>query len=141
MRWRQDSLRAAAPKRWETAATSVARLHRRLVVAVDAADGAVRELQKARLPCDRLGEAATELRAQAVLLTRHLVVVSRLPLTKRQLALLPIRRRVDDVEWLSARIGTSAIEGRGGGTVGDGLAEIAERLEHLDQSRSLLAGD
>ena len=36
MRRRQDSLRASAPKEWETARTSVARLHRRLVVAVDA---------------------------------------------------------------------------------------------------------
>jgi hypothetical protein len=63
-------------------------------------------------------------------------VVSRLPLTKRQRALLPIRRQVDDVEWLSARIGTSAIEARGFGTVDAGLSDIAARLNLLKQSRS-----
>lgn len=141
MRRRQDSLRASAPKEWETAFTSVARLHRRLVVAVEAADGTVRDLRKARIPCDRLEEAAAELRSHAVLLTAHLVVASRLPLRKRQRALLPLRNQVDDVEWLSARIGTSAIEARGYGPVDAGLANIAERLACLEESRSLLAGE
>ena len=141
MRRRQDSLRAAAPKEWGTAHTSVARLHRRLVVAVDAADGTVGDLRKARVACDRLEEAATELRAYAVLITAHLVVASRLPLRKRQRALRPIRNQVDDVEWLSARIGTSAIEARGYGAVDAGLAEIAQRLAILEHSRALLAGD
>ncbi len=84
MRRRQDSLRAAAPKEWETAHTSVARLHRRLVVAVDAADGTVGDLRKAHIACDRLEEAAAELRSNAVVITAHLVVLSRLPLPKRQ---------------------------------------------------------
>src|SRR4051812_46585880 len=141
MRWRQDSLRASAPKEWGTAHSSVARLHRRLVVAVDAADGSVRDLRKSHVPCDRLEEAAAELRAHAVLLTAHLVVASRLPLPKRQRALLPIRHQVDDVEWLSARIGTSAIEARGYGTVDTGLADIAEHLANLEHSRSLLADE
>ena len=141
MRRRQDSLRASAPKEWRTAHTSVARLHRRLVVAVDGADGTIGELRKADVPCDRLEEAAAELRSHAVLITAHLVVASRLPLTKRQRALRPIRRQVDDVEWLSARIGTSAIEARGYGAVDAGLADIAERLAILEHSRSLLAGD
>src|SRR6478735_9448879 len=82
MRRRQDSLRASAPKEWKTARTSVARLHRRLVVAVDAADGTVADLRKAHVPCDRLEEAAAELRSHAVLITAHLVVASRLPLRK-----------------------------------------------------------
>ena len=73
--------------------------------------------------------------------TAHLVVTSRLPLPKRQRALRPIRSQVDDVEWLSARIGTSAIEVRGYEAVGAGLADIAERLEILDRSRALLADD
>ena len=77
----------------------------------------------------------------AVLITAHLVVASRLPLPKRQRALRPIRSQVDDVEWLSARIGTSAIEARGYGAVDAGLADIAERLASLEHSRSLLAGD
>jgi len=141
MRRRQDSLRAAAPKEWGTAHTSVARLHRRLVVAVDAADGTVGDLRKARVACDRLEEAAAELRSYAVLITAHLVVASRLPLRKRQRALRPIRNQVDDVEWLSARIGTSAIEARGYGAVDAGLAEIAQRLAILEHSRALLAGD
>jgi len=141
MRRRQDSLRAAAPKEWGTAHTSVARLHRRLVVAVDAADGTVGDLRKARVACDRLEEAAAELRSYAVLITAHLVVASRLPLRKRQRALRPIRRQVDDVEWLSARIGTSAIEARGYRAVDAGLAEIAQRLAILEDSRALLAGD
>ena len=141
MRWRRDTLRASAPKQWETAHTSVARLYRRLVVAVDAADGAVRDLRKADFPSDRLEEAAAELRSQAVSMTRHLVVASRLPLLKRQQALRPIRNQVDDVEWLSARIGTSAIEARGSGAVDAGLADIAERLASLEYSRSLLAGE
>ena len=141
MRRRQDSLRASAPKEWETAHSSVARLHRRLVVAVDAADGAVGDLRKAQLACDRLEEAAAELRSHAVLITAHLVVASRLPLPKRQRKLLPIRSQVDDVEWLSHRIGISAIEARGYGAVDAGLADIAERLATLEHSRSLLAGD
>jgi hypothetical protein len=141
MRWHQDSLRASAPKQWRTAHTSVARLHRRLVVAVDAADEAVRDLRKAHVPCDRLEEAAGELRSQAVMLTAHLVVASRLPLPKRQRALFPIRNQVDDVEWLSARIGTSAIEARGDGAVDAGLGDIAERLASLEHSRSLLAAE
>lgn len=141
MRWRQDSLRAAAPKEWGTAHTSVARLHRRLVIAVDAADGTVGDLRKARVACDRLEEAAVELRSYAVLITAHLVVASRLPLRKRQRALRPIRGQVDDVEWLSARIGTSAIEARGYRAVDAGLAEIAQRLAILEDSRALLAGD
>jgi len=141
MRRRQDSLRAAAPKEWGTAHTSVARLHRRLVVAVDAADGTVGDLRKARVACDRLEEAAAELRSYAVLITAHLVVASRLPLRKRQRALRPIRNQVDDVEWLGARIGTSAIEARGYGAVDAGLAEIAQRLAILEHSRALLAGD
>ena len=53
----------------ETARTSVARLHRRLVVAVDAADGSVGDLRKAHVACDRLEEAAAELRSHAVLIT------------------------------------------------------------------------
>ena len=81
------------PKQWETAHTSVARLYRRLVVAVDAAEGAVRDLGKADVPSDRLEEAAVELRSQAVSMTRHLVVASRLPLLKRRRALRPIRNR------------------------------------------------
>lgn len=141
MRRRRDSLRAAAPREWETAHTSVARLHRRLVVAIDAADESVGELRKARVACDRLDEAAAELRSHAALITAHLVVASRLPLPKRQRALLPIRKQVDDVEWLSARIGTSAIDARGHGAVGAGLADIAERLTILKDSRALLAGD
>jgi hypothetical protein len=141
MRRRQDSLRASAPKEWETAHTSVARLYRRLVVAVDAADGTVGDLRTAHVACDRLEEAAVELRSSAVVITAHLVVVSRLPLPKRQRRLRPIRRQVDDVEWLSARIGTSAIEARGYGAVDAGLADIAERLAILEHSRSLLAGD
>ena len=141
MRRRQDSLRASAPKEWETGHTSVARLHRRLVVAVDAADGTVGDLRKAHVACDRLEEAAAELRSHAVLITAHLVVASRLPLPKRQRALRPIRSQVDDVEWLSARIGTSAIEARGYRAVDAGLADIAERLAILEHSRSLLAGD
>lgn len=119
----------------------MARLYRRLVVAVDAADETVRDLRKARVACDRLEEAAAELRSHAVLLTAHLVVASRLPLPKRQRALRPIRKQVDDVEWLSARIGTSAIEARGYGTVDAGLADIAEHLAILEHSRSLLAGE
>jgi hypothetical protein len=119
----------------------VARLHRRLVVAVDAADGTVGDLRKAHVACDRLEEAAAELRLRAVLITAHLAVASRLPLPKRQRALLPIRNQVDDVERLSARIGTSAIEARGYGAVDAGLADIAERLASLEHSRSLLAGD
>jgi hypothetical protein len=75
------------------------------------------------------------------LITAHLVVASRLPLRKRQRALRPIRNQVDDVEWLSARIGTSAIEARGYGAVDAGLAEIAQRLAILEHSRALLAGD
>jgi hypothetical protein len=141
MRRRQDNLRASAPKEWESAHTSVARLHRRLVVAVDAADGTVGDLRKAQIPCDRLEEAAAELRSHAILITAHLVVVSRLPLPKRQRKLRPIRDQVDDVEWLSHRIGTSAIEARGYGAVDAGLADIAERLAILEHSRSLLAGD
>ena len=141
MRWRQDSLRASAPNEWGTAHSSVARLHRRLVVAVDAADATVADLRKSHVPCDRLEEAAAELRSQAVSLTAHLVVVSRLPLPKRQRALFPIRNQVDDVEWLSARIGTSAIDARGSGAVDAGLADIAERLARLDHSRSLIAGE
>ena len=62
MRRRQDSLRASAPKEWVTAHTSVARLHRRLVVAVDAADGTVRDLRKAHVPSDRLEEANDRIR-------------------------------------------------------------------------------
>lgn len=92
-------------------------------------------------PCDRLDEAATGLRSQAVFLTAHLVVASRLPLRKRQWALRPIRNQVDDIEWLGARIGRSAIEARGGGTVAAGLADITERLASLEHSRRLLAGD
>jgi hypothetical protein len=141
MRRRQDNLRASAPKEWETARTSVARLHRRLVVAVDAADGTVGDLRKAQVAGDRLEEAAAELRSHAVLITAHLLVVSRLPLPKRQRALLPIRSQVDDVEWLSARIGTSAIEARGYGAIDAGLADIAQRLAILEHSRELLAGD
>jgi hypothetical protein len=141
MRWRRDTVRAAAPRQWETAHTSVARLFRRLVVAVDAADGAVRDLQKADVPFDRLEEAAAELRSQAISMTRRLVVASRLPLLKRQRALRPIRNQVDEVEWLSARIGSSAIEALGSGTVDVGLAEISERLAILEHSRLLLAGE
>jgi hypothetical protein len=141
MRWRRDSLRASAPKEWETARTSVARLHRRLVVAVDAADETVRDMRKDQVACDRLQEAAAELRSHAVLLTAHLVVASRLPLTKRQRALLPLRRQVDDVEWLSARIGISAIEARGHGAIDAGLADISDDLAILEHSRSLLAGE
>ncbi len=141
MRRRQDSLRASAPKEWETAHTSAARLHRRLVVAVDAAVGSVGNLRKAHTACDRLEEATAELRSHAVLITAHLVVASRLPLPKRQRALFPIRNQVDDVEWLSARIGTSAIEARGYGAVDAGLVDIAERLASLERSRSLLAGE
>src|SRR4051794_16184763 len=107
MRRRRDSLREAAPKEWDTAHTSVARLHRRLVVAVDGADETVRDLRKAQVSSDRLEEAAAALRVHAVLLTAHLVVASRLPLAKRQRALRPLGSQVDDVEWLSARIGTS----------------------------------
>jgi hypothetical protein len=119
----------------------VARLQRRLVVAVDAADGTVGDLRKAHVACDRLEEAAAELRSHAVLITAHLVVASRLPLPKRQRASRPIRSQVDDVEWLSARIGTSAIEARGYGPVDAGLADIAQRLAILEHSRALLAGD
>jgi hypothetical protein len=119
----------------------VARLYRRLVIAVDAADRTVGGLRKAHVPCDRLEEAAAELRSNAVVITAHLVVASRLPLMKRQRAVRPIRRQVDDVEWLSARIGTSAIEARGFGAVDAGLADVAQRLAILEHSRALLAGD
>lgn len=141
MRRRRDSLRAAAPKEWETAHTSIARLYRRLVVAVDAADESVGDLRKARIACDRLEEAAAELRSQAVLITARFVVVSRLPLPKRQRALYPMRKHVDDVEWLSHRIGMSAIDARGHKAVDDGLADIAARLAILKESRELVAGD
>jgi hypothetical protein len=119
----------------------VARLHRRLVVAVDAADRTVGDLRKAHVPCDRLEEAAAELRTHAVSITAHLVVASRLPLRKRVRALRPIRSQVDGVEWLSARIGTSAIEARGYRAVDAGLADVAQRIAILEHSRALLAGD
>lgn len=138
--FRRDSLRAAAPKEWQTAQTSVARLFRRLSVAVEAADASVKDLQKADVAHDRLDEAASELRTHVVSMIRHLVVVSRLPLVKRQRALRPIRNQVDDVEWLSARIGVSAIEARGSGAVDVGLAEITDRLTSLERARSSLDG-
>jgi len=141
MRRRQDSLRASAPKEWGTAHTSVARLHRRLVVAVDAADRTIGDLRKAHVPCDRLEEAAAELRTHEVSITAHLVVAGRLPLRKRLRALRPIRSQVDGVEWLSARIGTSAIEARGYRAVDAGLADVAQRIAILEHSRALLAGD
>ena len=60
---------------------------------------------------------------------------------RSQRALRPIRSQVDDVEWLSARIGTSTIEARGFGSVDAGLADIAERITTLQQSRALFADD
>lgn len=52
-----------------------------------------------------------------------------------------MRKHVDDVEWLSHRIGMSAIDARGHRAVDDGLADIAERLAILMESRELVAGD
>src|SRR4051812_50063316 len=98
MRWRQDSLRASAPKEWGTAHTSVARLHRRLVVAIDAADGTVGDLRKAHIACDRLEGAAAELRPLAASIPARRGGARRFPLRERQRALYPTRSQDDERE-------------------------------------------
>ena len=126
----------SAPPEWEKGGlSSAARLHRRLIAALDAAEIALEHCRHERVPMDRLAESLNELRRHALAVDEHLIVASRLPMAKRQRALLPIRGEVDEVELLSHRIGSSALEARGFSARADGLREIGERLDLLDDAR------
>lgn len=132
---------SSAPKEWTTAGSSAARLYRRLLVAVASAHRDIEDARKDKVAVDRLAEATDELRRQAVAITEHLVIASRLPFAKRQAAYVPLRNQVDEVERLSARIATSVAEARGHSNVADGLNDVAQRLDALEAARALAAGE
>lgn len=95
-------------------------------------------MRAAEFPSEPLLVAAGELRGTAATIAAQLLVVSKLPLPKRQRALLPLRRQVDDVEKASLRIAMSSVTARGHTDVTDGLRILNERLDHLDAARSEL---
>ena len=126
---------STAPKEWLSAGTSASRLYCRLLKAIAAGDDAVKKAKRDHTATDQLESALNDLRRQAIAITEHLVVVSSLPLVKRQNGLRPLRSQVDEVEHLAARIGTSAVHARGHKGVPDGLNEARDRLDALDQAR------
>lgn len=132
---------SSAPAGWQTGSSSAARLYRRMTTAAESAQTAVTAARRSGVPTDQLESAFVELTAQAGAITEHLVILSRLPFAKRQAAYRPVRSQVDDVEKLAARIGLSAIDARGHGTITEGLREITERLEALDAARRVAEGD
>jgi hypothetical protein len=138
-RWSRPQLPfdSPAPREWATASTSTARLHQRLVKAINSADA---ECAGADFPAEQLRVTANELRPTASAIAARLVVVSKLPLSKRQRELLPLRRQVDDVEKAALRISMSAVTARGYGNATDGLRTVHEILDPLDAARAELRG-
>lgn len=132
---------STAPKEWRTGVSSAARLYRRLLDAIESGNDAVREARRDDIATEQLATAMNELRNQAAAITEHLVVVSRLPLAKRQNGFRPLRSQVDEVERLAARIGISAAHARGHKAVSEGLDGVAARLDLLDQARRDAEGD
>ena len=132
--WRRPPppFESQAPREWDSGSSSAARLHRRLVKAVRSADD---ECSACDFSADQLEAACDELRAVAASVDAKLVAVSRLPLAKRQRALLELRRDVDDVEKASLRIAMSAIEGRGHTSAAGGLDAVHSRLDSLRDAR------
>lgn len=126
---------STAPKEWLSAGTSASRLYCRLLKAIAAGDDAVKKVNRDHTASDQLELAMNELRRQAIAITEHLVVVSHLPVFKRQNGLRPLRSQVDEVERLAARIGTSAVHARGHKGAPGGAEEVKERLDALDQAR------
>src|SRR3954451_21847585 len=101
---------SSAPAEWATGGSAAARLYCRLLAAVQAADASVALARADQVATDQLDAALRDLRRQAIAITEHLVVVSRLPVVKRQQALRPLRSPVDEVERLAVRIGRSAAD-------------------------------
>ena len=132
---------STAPEEWRTGVSSAARLYRRLLDAIKSGDDAVHEARRDDIATEQLATAMNELRNQAAAITEHLVVVSRLPLAKRQNGFRPLRSQVDEVERLAARIGISAAHARGHKEVSEGLDGVAARLDFLDQARRDAEGD
>jgi hypothetical protein len=136
-RWKPPlfPFQSTAPREWATGSSSTARLHQRLVKAIKSADA---ECADADFPAEQLLVATDELRVTASAIAARLVVVSKLPLPKRQRELLPLRRQVDDVEKAALRIAMSAVTARGFGDASDGLRTVHERLDNLDAARKEL---
>ena len=132
---------STAPEEWQTGVSSSARLYRRLLSAIASGDDAVNKAWQDDTVTDQIGRAMGELRRQAVAITKHLVVASRLPLVKRQNALRPLRSQVDEVERLGARIGTSAAHARGHRDINERLNEVSACLDALDEARRDAEGD
>lgn len=126
---------STAPKEWLSAGSSASRLYCRLIKAIAAGDDAVKNVKRDHTAADQLERAMNDLRRQAIAITEHLVVVSRLPVVKRQNYLRPLRSQVDEVEHLAARIGTSAAHARGHRGIPEGLSDAKDRLDALDRAR------
>ena len=74
---------SSAPTEWTTGGSArSACLYRRLLAAVHAADESVALAREDRVATDQLDAAVRDLRRQAIAITEHLVVVSRLPVVK-----------------------------------------------------------
>jgi hypothetical protein len=136
--WRRQrpAFDSSAPTEWTTGGSASARLYCRLLAAVQAADESVALAREDQFATGELDDAVHDLRRQATAITEHLVVVSRLPVGKRQRALRPLRSPVDEVERLAARIGRSAADARGYANISDGLEEVAVRLRTLEEARA-----
>ncbi len=132
---------STAPEEWLTGMSSAARLYCRLLAAIESGDDAVHEARRDGTATEHLATAMNELRGQATAITERLVVVSRLPLVKRQSGFRPLRSHVDEVERLAARIGISAADARGHGEISEHLNDVATRLDVLDQARQEAEGE
>jgi len=134
MPWRRPRtpFPSSAPADWLNGRTSAARLHVRLIKAVNLA---AKESGTGDEASTELVLATDDLRRAAAAIDARLVAVSRLPVLKRQRELLPLRREVDDLENAALRIAMSAIEGRGFGQSRDELSAVHERLDTLADAR------
>lgn len=131
---------STAPEEWLTGVSSAARLYRRLLSAVASGADAIDKAGQEDTATEQLEGALSELRRQAIAITEHLVVASRLPLVKRQSAFRPLRSQVDEVERLGARIGQSAAHARGHKAINERLNDVSTRLDALDDARQEAEG-
>lgn len=126
---------SAAPLTWLVAPHAAARLHRRL-------HNTVLVARAASASSPSVADLSAQIEAQAIALDRLSVVAYRLR-SQRNGALHELYSQADQLEALTARLATAAIEGERlralPGQPQDPLAQIAERLDALEAARVDLA--
>lgn len=139
-----------APLWWLASPLPSARLHRRLRDAatplhVPAPSARPRRRRATAIPAPPTVELRRTLTAEAVRLDAHLVALRRMSPSTRRVALSTLSAQVRELEGLGQRIVRLDAQAATNGTAGPwappgaGLAEVAERVGHLEAAHAELA--